>query len=244
MIWGFWVFGGLLVGFALVYLFRPETDVLSLYGLLALNSAIVLASVSLTRAWRASREQWQRSIWLGFAVGLWFWLAAGVMDIIQYFRDKPAYGSYADFFWVTGYLPMFAGLIQQFRTSGKAGRRRTAILLLLVLAFGYVAVFYSYLWPQLADPERDLSSKVVDVLYSSFNFLLLGMIIDIYRNTPPAAKAFKIAFRELIVAMIIMVAADIGLSYFTDPESIMYQLLDFPYFMIYFLFFLAGLNRP
>jgi hypothetical protein len=244
MVWGFWIFGTLITGFALVYLFRPETQVLSLYGFIALNSGLVLASVSLTRAWRDSREQWQRPIWLGLAVGLWFWLAAGVMEIIQYFIDKPSYGSYAAFFWVTGYLPMFAGLFPQFRTSPQAGRKRTTILLLLFLAAGYIAVFHSYLWPQLADPSRELSSKVVDVLYSSFNFLLLGMILDIYRNTPHADSTFRMAFRELTAAMIIMIAADIGLSYFTDPESVMYQLLDIPYFLIYFLFFLAGLNRP
>lgn len=165
------------------------------------------------------------------------------MEIIQHFIHKPSYGSYADFLWVTGYLPIFAGLMPQFRTSPQAGRKRMTILLLLILASGYMAIFYSYLWPHLADPSRDLSSKVVDVLYSSFNFLLLGMMLDIYRNTPPVDAAFKMAFRELIAAMIIMIVADVGLSYFTDPESIMYQLLDIPYFLIYFLFFLAGMNR-
>jgi len=242
MLWAFWCFGVLLAGFAFVYLLRPETQVLTLYGILARNSALVITTVSMTRAWRASRKQWQESIWLGFAAGFWIWLGAGLLEWLQYFLHKPAYVSYGDYLWAIGYLPMFSGLVPQLKTGPRTGRRRT-IFLLLFLSAGYFAGLIFYIWPHLMEPSRDLPTKVIDFLYLTFNFLLLGMILKVYQNAPSSESAFKMAFRELALAIIIMTAADIALSYFVDPESIIFQLLDLPYFLIYFLFFLAGLNQ-
>lgn len=236
------VYLALMIGFGVVYIVWPQNRVLAIYGSTAGNLALLMATSAFTRAALLVRSKgWVRFFLIGLTAGLWCWVVAGLLEIIALYDRQSSYGSVSDFLWVTGYIPMFAGLFPGFRDTWKMGRR-TALFIFVVVFAGYCAVFYLYLFPHLADAFRPLPEKVLDVVYGSFNFVLLGMILAIYRSLSLANNPHAVPFQQLALATGIMIVSDLLLSYYTDPESVMYQVLDLPYFALYFLIFLAGLE--
>lgn len=239
MKWGIWIFALLLAGYGIVYIFRPQTSVLSYYGYFANNVALLCACISLTRAAiKAPRTNPAHFVWTGLAVGLWMWMVGGMMEVIDFIAHRSPYASLAAIFWITGYLPMLIGFLPAMRRLSISGGKR-AVWFVIFLAVGYGSMFYFYLVPHLQDPLRNIPSKLLDVIYSTFNFILLGFLWQVFRRSDPLQR-LRSAYVLLTAATIVMIVADVMLSYFTDRESVVYQLLDLPYVTIYFLFFLAG----
>lgn len=242
MRWAYPLFLVLLCGFGVVYLvWSGNNDVAANYGLFAVNASLMLAALSFTQsavAWRSG--DWPRSASQGFSIGLWLWVGAGLLQVVRtLFVHKPALESMEDFLWVTGYLPMFAGLFPRFQESKDPGKRGSRLVFLVLIA-GYVIVFYEYLLPHLRYPERGFPAAAIDVLYVSFNFMLLGIFVTISRELTVSRNLLRVAFRILAAAALIMIGEDVMLGYYKSRESVIFQLLDIPYFVIYFLFFQAG----
>lgn len=145
----------------------------------------------------------------------WFQCGTLVLDggwnqVVDVFHNNPAYGSFADFFWVTGYLPMVACLLKRFRQKVK----KSSTFLMVVLATGYVAIFCLYLLPRLFDPQRLLPAKVLDVTYVSFDFLLIAMTLRIVRELSQTGDPMRYSFRLLLAATIWMTFSDLLFSAF------------------------------
>lgn len=240
MNWGYLLFVLLLSGFGTVYLVWPVNAIAARYGIVAVNMALLLCTTSLTRAaMLASHEDRQRSVYLGFAIGLWLWVVAGFLEISDLLSGRPAYGSFSDVLWIIGYVPMFLGLYRRFRLSGNLARG-SARIILFILLLCYGCMFYFYLAPLIEDPSRDLPSKALDIVYLSFNFILLEMTITVSRDLSAMRSPLKTPFHVLAGAIAIMTCTDVLLSYYTDRDTFIYQLLDLPYFLVYFLFFHAA----
>lgn len=242
MRWAYPLFLVLLCGFGVVYLgWSDNNDVAANYGLAAVNASLILAALSFTQSavvWRV--ENWPRSVSRGFSIGLWLWACAGLLQVVRtVFVQRPALEGLEDLLWVTGYLPMFAGLFPRFQESKDPGKRGSRLVFLILIA-GYVIVFYEYLLPHLRHPERGFPAATIDVLYVSFNFMLLGIFVAIARELAVSRNSLRIAFRILAAAALIMIVEDVMLGYYKSRESVVFQLLDIPYFVIYFLFFQAG----
>lgn len=240
MNWGYLLFVLLLSGFGIVYLVWPVNAIAARYGILAVNMALLLCTTSLTRAAiRAPRDDRHRSLYLGFAIGFWFWVVAGLLEVSDLLTGRPAYGSASDILWTIGYIPMFLGLYRRFRLTGNLARGSARIILFILLVC-YGCIFYFYLAPLIEDPSRDLPAKALDFVYFSFNFMLLEMTVTISRDLSAMRSPLKTPFYVLVGAIAVMTCTDVLLSYYTDRETFIYQLLDLPYFLVYFLIFHAA----
>ncbi|HSP07332.1 MAG TPA: hypothetical protein VLR94_09150 [Acidobacteriota bacterium] len=239
MRWGYPLFLLMLCGFGVVYLVWPVDQALAPYGMVVVNAALILAALSFTQSALLRRaDGWQHSAVQGFTVGLWMWVAAGLLDALDLFLKTTAFESMADFLWATGYLPMFAGLYAGVKESWSPPGRQIRVVL-LILAVGYVAAFAWYLLPHLMDVSRSLFSRAIDFTYISFNFLLLGALTVISRRQAALNGPLSAAVHLLAAATLLMIGAD-ALLRITRPESLLFQLLDIPYFLIYALLFQAG----
>lgn len=239
MSWAYPVFVLLLSGFGVVYIVWPVNHVVATYGYFAVDFALLLCTLSLTQAALKSSEAWQRRICRGLAGGFWIWFLAGILQGADFLMKRADFSNVYDFFWVTGYVPVFTGLYPQFRQTGSLGKSGARIILMILLVC-YVMVLYLYLIPHLDDPRRELPQKALDWMYFSFNVLMLSFLLTISRDLSVTNHRLAAPFFVLTFATLILTFSDLLLSYFTNRESFMYQLMDFPYFVIYFLFFQAG----
>lgn len=239
MNWAYPIFVLLLSGFGLVYLVWPVNEVVGTYGYFAVNSSLLLCTLSLTRAAMVNSGGWEKRICQGFSGSFWLWFFAGVVQALEYLRKQSDYSIVYDFLWVTGYVPVFIGLYPRFRQTGSLGKSGARSIMIILLA-AYVMVLYLYLIPHVDDPKREIHEKALDGIYFSFNVLMLLMVLTISRDLSKMKSPLATPFHVITAATVILTLSDLMLSYFTNRESFMYQLMDLPYFLVYFLFFQAG----
>lgn len=140
--------------------------------------ALLGAVTALATLWVQRRivDRPNRRLWLGMAIGFFFWWAAeAIWAILAWLRWAVPYPFMADFFWLAGYLPMYAVLRERLRTlPGVAFGRRVwpFILSSVFVVWALVAVILPTVRSASASQASYVESAI-NVLYVLADLVLL-----------------------------------------------------------------------
>lgn len=237
-----------LVASGIIYPLWSTETIAIWFGAVAQITALVVASHNSSLARDAyGRNDEPRKAWFSITFGLWIWVIAQFLEsYCDLVLKMISYGTIADAFWSIGYIPMALGvwqLVRGYRDTGlPLGSRASYIAQLSTLLILYCVVFYVYLLPQLAEPDRPIVIKFLDVFYSGMDFVLVCLISVLVRFAWMMRGGMVARSWIFLGAGFTMVGvADLWLSYATDFESTFYRLNDLTYFSSYFLIAIAGM---
>lgn len=201
-------------------------------------SSPIYASISVLAAfwgWSISNpREISRRIWGWMAAGLLLWALAELLWIFYVFayQDATPYPSPADFFWLAGYVPLYASLILRVRSFHVGLSQGQKKMLLLVNGIFLVFSAHSIFWPMLqnADPARWLES-LVNILYALGDLGLMALSLWIIF----ALQGGRFSTVWLLVAgsNVIRSIADLIFTYATWHDA---TLTDASFYVVYAVF--------
>ncbi|MEM3551761.1 MAG: hypothetical protein QXN87_08725 [Candidatus Bathyarchaeia archaeon] len=181
------------------------------------GAAFIMAVLASARYYGSFKERFSQ-VWLSFAFGLGFWFLGEVSWAFYtlFLGVELPYPSFADIFWLGGYIPMFIALFLYVKTFFKVLSNRlifAVALAVIVLAFMVFAVLSK---PVLGF-EEDLAIIFADFAYPIFDAVLFFLAI----------LGFAVFFKGKIgrswlfinAGILSLVAADFLFSYTTALET-------------------------
>lgn len=218
-------------------------------GIVTIPLAVAVSLYALSLRKQVIEFERSRLLWTGMTIGwiLWtvaeiWWLVAGLLG-----QEVP-YPSWADFFWLVGYIPMYAGLSARIRSLpdkprpvNRAWNWGIAILATLLTA---VYVFWPIL--QSYDPSLLLES-ILNLLYPFVDLVLLLFILRIFFTFQQGVFGrvwvwISVGFILHMISNLVFSYATIYELYYPDFQWNLISVLfiDIPYNLSY-LFWLIGL---
>ncbi len=234
----------LLSAMILVYAFWSADPRAEYFGGAVQMLMLGYSAISLTRTSVANPSA-SRKPWTRLAIGAWIWVLAQIMEVCEIALGQPAYGTLADGFWIFGYFPLLGGLhefTRNFQTIQLP--KSTAVVSGSACAALFCCLFYFLILPQLLDIERNIFSKLLDLAYPVFDFLLLAAAIVMLLKSKVSNAPLLRSFRFMSVGFLLLLIADIGLSLTSTEDSLLYLILDVPYFGSYCMLALAAKTIP
>lgn len=202
------------------------------------GAAVISSGFSLEKYWHRTKERFS-IVWLCFTCGLFLWFIGEAiwMGYTLILDVEIPYPSFADAFWLVGYVPFFLALYLYVKIFGSALSMRT--LAISMSATIILSLFASFtLITPIMTAEEDLVTLIVDFAYplldvALFSVALLGLLIFI------RGKLGK-SWLLINAAILSNVSADILFSYTTTYE-IYYtgHMLELFYHFGYIFFLLA-----
>ena len=185
-----------------------------------------------------------RRIWELLALGFFLWAVAEA--IWAYYEVvlivETPYPSFADFFWVLGYLPLYLGLTIRYKTLDITLEPRRKHTILMFIALLLQSIVYFVIRPMILefDPRR-MSESLLNVFYPSGDLALLILTSLIFFSM--GKGRFALTWRFIISGFVIMSAADLGFSYLSwyslyHPDgntNLISTLVDFGFILSYAL---------
>lgn len=200
-------------------------------------------------------------LWLGLTIGWAMWTIAELWwAIASIIGQEVPFPSWADFFWLVGYIPLYFALWRRFRTlpksSSSAQRVGVGILSLLVLGLTIVLVILPSI--QASDSSA-IVENIISILYPLADTLLLIFVLQLLLSYQQGM--YGRAWRWIAFGFVLSSIGDLLVSYATInnlyyPEQQVNLLstlgVDVPYNLSYLvwvvgLFLLQNLlktNRP
>lgn len=202
------------------------------------SAAVISSGFSLQKYWHRTRERFS-IVWLCFTCGLFLWFIGEAiwMGYTLILGVETPYPSFADAFWLVGYVPFFLALYYYVKIFGSALSMRA--LTISMSATIILSLFASFtLITPIVTVEEDLVTLIVDFAYplldvALFSVALLGFLIFL------RGKLGK-SWLLINAAILSNVSADILFSY-TTAQEIYYSghLLELFYHFGYIFFLLA-----
>jgi diguanylate cyclase (GGDEF)-like protein len=188
---------------------------------------------------RRNRPRWRLTWWLLAAGQLLFVAGDLLFDLHERLWHTDAFPSAADGFYLSGYLPLTAGLLLLIRARSP-GRDRASLIDATIIATGLGLLSWVFLMkPAATDSSLGLVGRVISVAYPAADVLLLALVARLVVG----AGARNTAFRLLAGSILIMLAGDVGfavLSYadaFTPNNAV-----NITWLLAYVLFGAAALH--
>jgi diguanylate cyclase (GGDEF)-like protein len=232
---GWWIYltGGM-VAVALYFLLPMEGLWSSLaYDLIGLSSvAAILVAV---RRHRPARPL----IWWCFAVGQLLFVIGDVLyAVIDIVLQQSPFPSVADVFYLGGYPVLAVGLLILIR-GRISGRDRAGLIDAAIIATGLGLVSWTFLMkPIAADPSLSLPERLISLAYPLGDVLLLVMVARLV--TSPGARTT--AYRLLGLALVLLLAADVGYAVLNLVSSYEGGLVDAGWLVSYVVWGAAALH--
>lgn len=237
------------IGLILVYVFQNfYSD--AMYTFSNVFSPII-ASVAVLSSYFAMRRYWENfgsllsKIWLGFTLGMFLWFLGelGWAFYTMVLNVEIPYPSFADIFWLIGYLPLFIALILYIEIIQPAISTRMFFLGAIIVASVSAMTFPPLIMPVLAGAaEQDPITLGISLAYPVLDVaLFLGAIIGLLVFTLTRLKGrVGVSWHFINVAILLNVVADMAFSY-TAMEGTYYcgHPLDLLFHLGYLLFALA-----
>lgn len=179
VVWA-WMIG--ITGTSLIWAFQPYYP--NLIGTLSnvfpaafAAVACVSASLCVKRYGMKGRSSFEL-VWLCFAIGMGLWIAAESTWSVYYFLIQVAvpYPSAADFFYIGGYLPIYAGLILYFNTFKASMSRQRLGAALAVIAAASTLVVYFVLRNEFG-MDYSIYKIITDMIYPVLDLMMLSLTI-------------------------------------------------------------------
>lgn len=208
---------------------------LSVYAAI-IDLAFVLAAAVVFWAVAARAQEGPDRIWYRVSVGLLIWCLAIVLKVLERWLKQPEYATLADSFWIAGYFPMLSGSYLWFRETSLGRSKRLAVTIPVILAGGLILAAFQM--PLFLDPVRPAVKKILDLLYVTFDLLIIGLL------AVPAMKPAERGARTLMIAEVVFLVSDLLFIHFGESySSPVFPFLDFPYTTGYYLLLLSGFKQ-
>jgi hypothetical protein len=163
-----------------------------------------------------------RIFWLLFLAGIFMFFVAetiyAVLEISFGMDMNVNYPSVADFFWCTGYLPMFIGLMMMIIGYNKSGfpmgKRVVRVLLTLTIIAISTIVFMFILVPIINDDETSSLAKFFYLFYPISDILIvIPVILLLYITSLFGKGSISKPWKYLTIGFISFSIADLLYSY-------------------------------
>jgi len=185
-----------------------------------------IAGVAVLSSFFALRRYWDNigsqlsKIWLCFALGmvLWFFGELGWAIYTLVLEVEIPYPSIADFFWLSGYLPLFVALLLYVKIFQPAITVKMFLMAGTLVSTMSAIVFSSLMIPVLAGAsQQDFITLGISLAYPGLDLLLfleaiLGL--SVFTFTKLKGSVGK-AWHFMNAAILLNVVADMAFSYTT-----------------------------
>ncbi len=163
--------------------------------------------------WKIPREDKNRALWLGLAIGWSLWTIAEIYWAVAALTlNEVPYPSIADLMWVLGYLPMYFALWKRRsslpRVVSTARRWLIALVSLSILALTIVFIIVPGV--QSFDPSTFIES-VLNVTYPFLDIILLIVVFNLF-FTYEQGKSGQ-AWTWLLMGFVMFSAVDLVFSF-------------------------------
>jgi hypothetical protein len=208
----------------------------------------IMTSILAATLWRQMKDGAQsRVLWGGLFLGWVCWAVAETLWAGYSLTGADPYPSWADFFFLIGYLPMSVGFISRMvRLPRKTQRGQQLLVWLISLVTISVTTFFILL-PILQeyDPELVLES-LLGIFYPLADLFLLLLVLNLLFTYGPGD--YGLAWRLILVGFVAVVISDLFFSYadwnglyYPDGEANLIStiLVDFLYSAAYVLWTLG-----
>lgn len=171
------------VVYFIINVFRIGGDAFLIYlnDNLAIPLAICVTLLALILWRRIAVQSQNRLLWSGLTIGWALWTIAEFWwGIAAMLGQEVPYPSWADFFWLAGYIPMSIALWERIRSlPRKIGPWQSAgIWISILISLGWTLVFVLIPIIRNNDPTAVLES-VLNILYPLVDLVLLIMVLRI-----------------------------------------------------------------
>ena len=181
---------------------------------LALGVTVLAVMISLQIGGRGQN----RLLWWGLTIGWTLWTIAqfwwGIASIIG--QEVP-YPSWADFFWLVGYVPMYFALWERIRSLPLQTNpmQKAGIWFSILLCGGWTIAFVIIPILQYNDPSAMLES-ILNILYPLADLILLIMVLRIFFTYQQGSSGR--AWGWISAGFILTSLSDLIFSYATTAE--------------------------
>jgi hypothetical protein len=213
-------------------------------------AALLLGTVNFFRlAGAYSQGEIQRRAWTIFGLGMLVWTIAQLL--VMYFEtvlQTIAHGSFADIFWIIGYLLFAAGLallLKSFtRTGLPIGSSQSYFLQGGIFLLAFIVLIWGVILPVLKSPNRQIFLNALDIGYPLLDFLLILLSSFLLRfSWILRGSGLSRSWILLCAGFAVVAFADFCLAYASDVNSFLNRILDPIYFTAYFLIALSAANQ-
>ena len=241
----------LVIIYIAINVFRVGGDefILNLNNNIVLPLAVAISVLAFVLVQKKQKEGINRLLWWGLFISWTFWMVAQFYWAIAAFVGQEIpYPSWADFFWIVGYIPMYYALWIRLRSLPRIISPLQNLGIWISTLVGLSLTIWFVLLPiiQYSDPSAILES-VLNVLYPLLDLFLLILVLRIFFLYQPGAHGR--AWIWFSAGFILMAFSDLAFSYATtaglyypdDQATLLSTLVvDVPY-NVSFLFWLIGL---
>lgn len=190
-----------------------------------------------------------RLLWSGLTIGWTMWTTAELWwAIATLIGQEIPYPSWADFFWLVGYIPMYIALWARIRSLPKMVNpvQKNGIGAISLVSLGLTVFFIFIPILQNGDPTAVLES-ILNLLYPLADIILLILVLQIFFSYQHGM--YRRVWNWLTLGFIFFSLGDLGFAYantvnlyYPDQQVNLLSTLgaDIPYNLSY-LFVLIGL---
>ncbi|MEU7903377.1 EAL domain-containing protein [Actinoplanes sp. NPDC049118] len=188
------------------------------------SAALILVGVRLHRARRPV-------MWYWFAAGLVAWVIGDlVWQYYKYVLHQEPYPSPADYFYLSAYPLILAGMLMLMRDRRRGVRDVAALIDAAVVAVGLGLVFWVFVMhPIASDASASTSERVFGVAYPAVDVLLLAILARFYTGVGRRSTSIRL----LGGAALLLLIADVGYSLLSLYSDVDDELLDGAFLLSY-----------
>jgi hypothetical protein len=201
-----------------LYIWQPGGErFLTVVTDVALVAFSVLAAVFASSASRMFEPgEPQRRVWLIFGAGLALWAVAELVwacyEIIL--NIEAPFPSLADIPWALGYIPLFTGLMLQYRALGVGVDARRRLITASIFGVVLIVVFISVLWPMFLNPQEETTAGIfLNVLYPVGDLCLA--LVATLSLLVLGGSLLGMPWLHISIGMLLFAAADLAYAYST-----------------------------
>jgi hypothetical protein len=160
--------------------------------------------------------------WILLLAGTFLFLCAesiyGILEVIMNVDVNEVFPTVADYFWMAGYFPIFAGLVMLtlgYKNTGFSfGEKKNYIFGISCFALITALIIYKLLIPIIQDPETETLAKFVYLFYPIADlFIIIPAMILAYITNLFGKGSISRPWRYIAIGFLCMTTFDIIYSY-------------------------------
>jgi diguanylate cyclase (GGDEF)-like protein len=188
---------------------------------------------------RRNRPRTRLTWWLLAAGQLLYVVGDLLFDLHERLWETDAFPSVADGFYLSGYLPLAAGLALLIRARSP-GRDRASLIDATIIATGLGLLSWVFLMkPATTDTSLTLVGRIIAVAYPAADVLLLALLARLLVG----AGVHNTAFRLLAGSLLVMLAGDVGFAVLAYADAFTpNNAINITWLLAYALFGAAALH--
>jgi hypothetical protein len=241
-----------LVLYLVLYIWQPGGErLLTIVNDVLLVVFSVLAAVFSLKASRMFEPgEPQRRVWLIFGLGLGMWAVAELVwacyEIIL--NIETPFPSLADIPWAMGYIPLFVGLMLQYRALGVGVDARHRLITASIFGIVLLVAFILVLWPMFLNPQEENAVGIfLNVLYPVGDLCLA--LVATLSLLVLGGSLLGMPWLHIAVGMLLFAAADLAYTYsawngtYTTGSNLISGFVDVVYLASYITTFIGAYGQ-